>query len=119
MFTSTLLLAVLFALPAHAANLNVDELKTLATAEAVDHDLDPKLFLAVVGCESNWDTLALGDNGHSHGLVQIFSPAHPDITVAEANSPYFSLHYMAEEWSKGDARRWTCWRQLYKKSTSG
>ncbi len=114
MYASALILSVLFAIPAHAATLNVDELKTLATAEAVDHNLNVNHFLATIGCESGFVADDVGDNGTSFGIVQIHLIAHPDISKSDALNPYFALHWMAEQWSNNNAKIWTCYRQYEK-----
>lgn len=117
---TTLILSVLFALPTHAATLNIDDLKTIAVAEAVDHNLDSRLFLAVIDCEDpGWivdkQSEYIDKKGHreqSYGLMQINLPAHPDITYAEAINPYFALHWAAGEWQAGRQYQWTCWRRF-------
>lgn len=110
----TLILSVLFAMPTHAATLNIDDLKTIAVAEAVDHDLNVERFLKVIECESGWDTRIISKTG-DYGLVQINAKSWPAITKSEMYDPYFSLHFMAEQWSLGNARAWVCFNKLYKK----
>lgn len=118
---ATSLLAVLFALPAngvlyaplaHAGELTTDDLKTIATHVAVDHNLNVEHFLKTIDCESHWNPRAVGDGGLSHGLVQIYRPAHTDISVAEADDPFFALTWMAVQWENNKAYMWTCWREL-------
>lgn len=121
MFPLTLL-AVLFLAPSPLLTVPVtvppappskQELVTLATTIARARHLNVDHFLKTIACESNWDAQALGDSGQSHGLVQIYAPAHPTITIEQANDPSFALQFMANEWSKDNAAIWSCWRQLY------
>jgi hypothetical protein len=102
---------------AHAAELDVSALKTIATAEAVSHGLNVEHFLNVIECESKFAANQKGDyrNGvpTSYGITQIHLPAHPEITKAQALDPFFSLHWAAEQWQDGNAKAWTCWRTLY------
>lgn len=56
--------------------------------------------LRVVGCETGgtFSPYATGDGGTSHGIWQIHLPAHPDVTLAEARSPWISTQ-IAYRWS--------------------
>lgn len=122
MFPLTLL-AVLFLAPSPAlaqflitvppAPPTREELVAQATAIARDRHLNVDHFLKTIACESNWDAQALGDAGQSHGLVQIYAPPHPDITIGQANDPTFALQFMANEWSKDRAYEWSCWTTLF------
>lgn len=71
-------------------------------------------MIGVIKCESGGNTNAVGDGGHSRGLVQIYQPAHPDITPTQAFDPEFAVSFMAKEWSEGNQWKWTCWKQLYR-----
>jgi soluble lytic murein transglycosylase-like protein len=93
--------------PAEAATFSVDDLKTIAVADAEYYHLNTEKFLKVVGCESNWDTKAVGSLGEL-GLVQILPSAHKDISKEDMLNPYFSLHWMAKQWSLGRQRMWSC-----------
>lgn len=68
---------------------------------------------SVLTCESGLNPNAVGDNGHSFGLAQIYMPAHPEITKEQALDPYFAVDYLASQMPKGHGRMWTCYRQLY------
>ncbi len=63
--------------------------------------------------ESNWYTLAVGDNGDSIGIVQINLPSHPEITRAQAEDAGFSLNFIVDEFLKGNEWKWTCWKAIY------
>lgn len=95
---------------AHASDLSVDDLKTIATAEAAAHNLDTTRFLKVIDCESHWDATTVGDGGRSFGLVQIFLPAHPEITKAQALDAYWALNWAAEQWALHHEAMWSCFK---------
>lgn len=101
-------------MPTHAAVLNVDDLKTVAVAEAVDHGLNVDHFLKTIDCESGFVASQIGDHGESFGIAQIHLVAHKDVSKSDALNPYFALHWMAENWQNDNASIWTCYRQLKK-----
>lgn len=61
----------------------------------------------IVKNESGYDQYAIGDHGTSYGLVQVHLPAHPDVSVAQAYSPYYALNFLAENLASGSCRIWT------------
>jgi hypothetical protein len=61
-----------------------------------------------ISCEANYNPNAIGDNGNSFGLAQIFLPAHPDITKEMALDPDFSLDFMAKNLKERNHSMWTC-----------
>lgn len=87
--------------------------KQIALREANKAGLNVDRFLAVIDCESGFRADAIGDGGRSYGVAQLFLPAHPEITKEQALDPEWSLAWMANEWKKGHASAWSCWRQLY------
>jgi hypothetical protein len=68
---------------------------------------------SVIHCESSGNPKAIGDGGKSYGIVQIYLPAHPDITKEQALDPEWAIDWMARQFSYGNARLWTCWRLLH------
>lgn len=64
----------------------------------------------LIRCESSKNQNAVGDEGRSFGLVQIFLPAHPEISQEEALNPEFAIRYLAREMKKGNISQWTCGR---------
>jgi hypothetical protein len=54
-----------------------------------------------------------GVQERSFGVAQINLDAHPDITYEEAIDPVFAIDYAAKEFSKGNAKQWTCWSLLF------
>lgn len=63
-----------------------------------------------VKCESRYNPKANGDGGHSHGLVQIYAPAHPNITHTQMHDIDFSLDFLAKNLKEGHKNMWTCLR---------
>lgn len=66
----------------------------------------------VLECESSLNPKAVGDGGNSYGIAQIHLPSHPNISKAEALDAEFSIKFMAENFSKGKAKLWTCYRLI-------
>ena len=66
-----------------------------------------------IECESNNNSFAVGDNGQSYGLVQIFLPAHPEVTKEQALDEDFALDFMGKEFKKGNQKIWSCWKKIY------
>ena len=87
----------------------------LVSKYALQYNVSASRMLATMKCESGLNNLAIGDHGNSYGIAQIFLKAHPEVTIAEAQDPAFASEFMAKEFSKGNARIWTCWRKLYSK----
>lgn len=71
-------------------------------------------MLAVAWCESSLNPAAVGDLrlGVSRGVFQISRRWHPDITDAQAFDPDWSSEWAARQFAKGNARIWTCARNL-------
>lgn len=124
MYTSAIF-ALLFAIATQtatphveAASLSRDELVAMAMADATAYHLNINHFVSTIACESNFVVDEVGDNGTSFGIVQIHLVAHPDVSKEEALDPIFALDWAARQWSIGNEKIWTCYRQLYKKGQS-
>lgn len=74
--------------------------------------LDKEKFRKTVYCESNGDPYAIGDSGHSRGLVQIHNQFHPEVTDEQAFDIDFSLNFLAEHLKDNQGHLWTCYRML-------
>jgi len=70
------------------------------------------LLVEVVRCESSFNPRAIGDNGHSRGLVQIYDDYHPKITHEQAFDINFSLEFLVKSVAEGRGYWWTCHRNL-------
>lgn len=98
---------------AAAAELSKADLMMIASSTASLYHLNQEHFLAVINCESHWEITAVGDKGLSHGLAQIYGPAHKEVTLEMSNDPFFSIAWMAKMWSEGKQNLWSCNRELY------
>lgn len=87
------------------------DLHTYASTTAQEYGLDPVLFSRVISCESDWNPLATSPTA-DYGIEQIHAAAHPELTMDEMLDPYFSIRWAAQEWQKGNAGWWTCYRKL-------
>lgn len=67
----------------------------------------------VIKCESGWKPGAIGDRGRSIGLVQIYLPAHLEITKAQALNQTFAINFIVDEFKRGNQWKWTCYKTLY------
>lgn len=79
---------------------------------AHQYNVSSQLMRDVVMCESGMNPNALGDQGHSRGLVQIHDYYNPTISHEQAYDPDFALEFLAKGISSGQGGRWTCYRQL-------
>jgi len=61
-------------------------------------------------CESGLRTNALGDGGKSRGIWQIWKPAHPTITDAQAYDLEWSTHWALNKMKAGYWRLWSCYK---------
>lgn len=92
-------------------NTDPESLGAYAEIVAMEHGLDVKRFIFTLNCEGHWDRYAVGDRGLAIGVAQIRKDYWPSITKAQAEDPYWSIQWMAEEWSAGHADYWTCARE--------
>lgn len=91
--------------------LNINDMIALS---AEKYDVSEKTMHRVIQCESRYNPKAVGDYGHSFGLVQIHLPSHPDISKAQAFDPEFATDYLAKSLSRGQGKMWTCFRMIGK-----
>lgn len=70
---------------------NKQDIQSMIVRIALEEGVDPALALSIAQIESGFNPNAIGDNGKSQGLFQIYGPAHPDYkggTDPEANTRY-------------------------------
>lgn len=89
-----------------------EELIAFATQEALAARVDPQEVLDIIQCESQWNTHAVGDHGHSFGLSQINLPSHRAVSQEQAENPRFAIDFLVKNIATGNAHRWTCARLL-------
>lgn len=106
--------------PAQAQNIsqqtveyNISTAPLILNMYAVSYGIDFDEFLATAKCESKLQADAVGDKGTSFGIFQIHLPAHRGVTKAQALDPWFAAEWAANEFSKGNANIWSCYRILY------
>jgi len=78
-------------------------------------ELEPELadtLISLANCESTLNPQAVGDNGNSHGLYQIFLRWHPDVTREQAQDIDFSTSWTANKIRQGQGNLWTCWDKI-------
>jgi len=78
-------------------------------------ELEPELantLILLANCESTLNPLAVGDNGHSHGLYQIYLRWHPDVTLEQAQDIDFATNWTANKIRQGQGHLWTCWNKI-------
>lgn len=70
---------------------------------------DRGVALAIVEAETGHYTKFIGDNGTSIGIAQIHMPAHPEVSLAQAENIYFSANFLALNLAEGHCSMWsTC-----------
>lgn len=88
-------------------------LQELIRQKALKYNVEASTIAKVIDCESGGDRYAVGDFGHSRGLVQIHNLYHPTITDEQAFDPDFSVDFLAKNLSAGKGSLWTCWRNNF------
>ena len=87
-----------------------DELQKYITREAIEKGVAPSLVFAVIEKESNFDANAIGDNGKSYGLMQIWASEHTErchrlnaVNLLDPNQNVrVGIDFLAELLSMGD-----------------
>lgn len=106
--------------------------RQIAIEKAKKYNLNQKLFLNTIKCESDFIATSTGDypdgKGNfvpeylapkgaeptSFGVAQLHFPERDwGISTSTAENPEVALEIMAKAWSKGQENKWSCWRQLY------
>lgn len=77
--------------------------------QAADFGINPALADCIVSHESQWVPNKTGPEkiGASQGLWQIYLRMHPDITLAEANDPVWSTHWVLTQIKNGHVSWWS------------
>jgi soluble lytic murein transglycosylase-like protein len=82
---------------------------------SIKYGVSESVMRTVIKCESNFNPNAVGDGGHSFGLVQIHLPSHPEVTQGQATNPEFAVDFLANKLSTGQGRLWSCYKMNYTK----
>ena len=108
----------------HATELTNQDLIVIATDAAERYGLHKERFLKTFQCEvktledGTWDYKAQSDHHYkgvredSWGMWQINLYWNPTVTKEQAQDPWWSTEWSAQEWSKGNAWKWACWHLL-------
>lgn len=98
----------------YALQYGVSKTRMLGTIRCENRNFDPTLQSGMRYPRDNkkWGVKA-GEREKSFGLVMVHLPDHPDISYLQATDPEFAIEFMAQEFAKGHASQWTCWRNLY------
>jgi len=109
----------------HAQEVKVwtqEEVRELAVEQAKKYGLNTKRFLAVLACENNFNATGQsehitksGEREDSWGSAQINLYWNPEVTQAQAEDPLYAISWMAERWSIGKHRLWSCFGILESK----
>lgn len=91
----------------------------LIKQKATEYNVSYDVMMSVIACESGFDIDIQskhirpdGTRERSFGLVQIYLPAHPNITYEQAVDPVFAADFLARNLALGKGAMWTCYRNL-------
>lgn len=87
--------------------------RELVAYYAKEYNVSEERMTKTIFCESSFNPNAIGDGGKSFGLSQIHLPSHPSVSKEEATNPQFAVEFMAQAFSKGQQKMWSCWRKIY------
>jgi len=65
------------------ADASKSEINNLLESTAQKYGIPPDVLKSIAWQESRWNPGAVADGGKSHGMMQIYTAAHPDYNVAE------------------------------------
>lgn len=89
------------------------------------YGINYRVFAFIAFHESQNDPAAVGDKDFvcnlprspifgeispSYGLFQINLCAHPDVSVSDAENPFFAARWAAQQIAAGNINQWTAWR---------
>lgn len=93
--------------------LNEKPVQQIIEHFAKQYNVSSERIINTLKCESSLNPNAIGDKGKSFGIAQIHIPSHPKVSIEQAKDPVFSAEFTAKEFSRGNAKIWTCYRILY------
>lgn len=96
----------------------VEQIKVLTIPQKIvvysdKYDVSAAVISNIISCESQFNPNAVGDNGHSRGLVQIYDDYHPEVTHEQAFNEDFAIEFLAKKLAKNQGHLWTCYRKYY------
>ena len=93
-------------------NWTTEKIKEEIEKVAKEYGVSAEVMHTVINCESQYNPKALGDSGHSRGLVQIHDEYH-DVSDEDAYDPAFAINFLAKALSNKQGYLWTCYRMNY------
>jgi len=82
--------------------------------EALVAGVNPQMAIGVAKRESGFNCTANGDGNKSHGCWQIYLPAHPEITKAQAHDIIWSTQWSLNEMKKNGCKIWSVCNSVMK-----
>lgn len=95
-------------------NWNKERINQEIDEVALKYKVSTTVMKKIIACESQYKIDAVGDSGHSRGLVQIHAKYHPQISTEEANNPKFAIDFLAQNLKEGRGYLWSCYNIHYK-----
>ena len=90
-----------------------ENIKRAAVHIAEEYGLDESQLLYTIACESSFrHTGVYGDSGLAYGLAQFHKPTFDGYCNGDYYSAKDQLECMAQMWSAGQQRHWSCWKRL-------
>ena len=88
-----------------------EDIEQVIRVKAREYNLNENKMLALANCESKFDPLAVGDNGHSKGLWQINDLYH-DVSDEVAFDPILSTDWAFQKIKNGQINLWSCAKKI-------
>ena len=118
---AVLALLIITSVPVMAqAPIEIKPPKVLSTQEVLalyadKYNVSYERMYKTAYCESGLNPKAINSTSreYSVGIVQINLKAHKNITVAQAQDVHFASEFMAREFSRNNARIWSCYTKIY------
>lgn len=98
--------------PHNATNTAI--IREFIRGEAIKHGIDQKLVDWIVKKESNYNPLAVGDDGNSRGLWMISSIYNPQVSDKCAFDVECSTAWAMKELAAGNKNKWSVVRFCFK-----
>lgn len=110
--TIVILLAIFYAFSSLAKESRQRIVK-IATKAASEHGLDPKLVLAIIEVESNFNPKAVGRTHGELGLMQLRPEFHACASLEELANILCGVKYLSKLKSRFESRLGTAWFVRY------
>lgn len=101
---------------AEAAPLEISDLQNIALSDAAKYGLSTLMtgrMMKTINRESLWDVSTTSSTGDV-GIVQINLRSW-GISTSTADDPYYSLDFIAKEFSEGHQNYWVAYKDLFEK----